>query len=355
MSIPKDARIYVAGHGGLVGSAIMEALHERGFMHLITRTKHELDLTNQNAVNEFFAAECPEYVILAAAKVGGIMANSLYPADFIYENLAIAMNVIHESHQHGVKKLINLGSSCIYPKFADQPIKENSLLTGILEPTNEPYAIAKIAAIKLCTSYHKQFGSNFISLMPTNLYGSRDNYHLEHSHVIPAIIRKCFLAKYLSEGNLDAIKKDLSIGIPKDWTLNNEDEIRRNLESIGITSDTLMLWGTGKARREFLHARDLAVAIVFALEYIDANETDACINIGTGQDETIHEIAQLIASLVGYTGTITFDSTKPDGTPRKVMNVDRAKELGWNYSIALQEGLASIIEEYRLRGPQHAR
>ena len=355
MSIPKSARIYVAGHGGLVGSAIMEALHDRGFSHLITRTKHELDLTNQNAVNEFFALEQPEYVILAAAKVGGIMANSLYPADFIHENIAIAMNVIHASHQHGVKKLINLGSSCIYPKFADQPIKENSLLTGILEPTNEPYAIAKIAAIKLCTSYHKQFGSNFISLMPTNLYGSRDNYHLEHSHVIPAIIRKCFLAKYLAEGNVDAIKRDLSIGVPKHWTLNDDANIIKNLESIGITANTLTLWGTGKAQREFLHARDLADAIVFALEHINANEEDACINIGTGQDETIHDIAHLIASLVGYSGMIAFDSTKPDGTPRKVMNVDRAKELGWKYSIELHDGLASIIEEYRLKGPQNAR
>ena len=355
MSIPKDARIYVAGHGGLVGSAIMEALHERGFSHLITRTKQELDLTNQNAVSDFFASEQPEYVILAAAKVGGIMANSLYPADFIHENIAIALNVIHASHQFGVKKLINLGSSCIYPKYADQPIKETSLLTGTLEPTNEPYAIAKIAAIKLCTSYHKQFGSNFISLMPTNLYGSRDNYHLEHSHVIPAIIRKCFLAKYLSDGNFDVIKKDLSIGIPKHWSLHSEDEIRRNLESIGIMPNRLNLWGTGKARREFLHARDLADAIVFALEHIDANETDDCINIGTGKDETIHDIAHLIASLVAYSGTISFDSTKPDGTPRKVMNVDRASELGWNYSIELQEGLASIIEEYRSKGPQNAR
>lgn len=355
MSIPKNARIYVAGHGGLVGSAIMESLHDRGFSHLITKTKQELDLTNQNAVNEYFALEKPEYVILAAAKVGGIMANSLYPADFIHENIAIALNVIHASHQYGVKKLINLGSSCIYPKFADQPIKENSLLTGILEPTNEPYAIAKIAAIKLCTSYHKQFGSNFLSLMPTNLYGSRDNYHLEHSHVIPAIIRKCFLAKYLAEGNVDAIKRDLSIGIPKHWTLNDDVDIIKNLESIGITANSLTLWGTGKAQREFLHASDLADAIVYALEHINANEEDACINIGTGQDETIHDIAHLIASLVGFSGIIAFDSTKPDGTPRKVMNVDRAQELGWKYSIELQDGLASIIEEYRLKGPQNAR
>ena len=341
MSIPKDARIYVAGHRGLVGNAIMNALHEQGYVHRITKTKQELDLTKQEDVLRFFEEEKPEYVILAAAKVGGIMANATYPAAFIHENIAIAMNVIHASHLFAVKKLINLGSSCIYPKFADQPIKETSLLTGILEPTNEPYAIAKIAAIKLCSAYHKQYGSNFLSLMPTNLFGSQDNYHLEHSHVIPAIIRKCFLAKYLSEGRLDLIKKDLMIGAPKNWSMEHDT--------------TLTLWGTGKARREFLHARDLADAILYFLEHIDANEHDDCINIGTGEDETIYDMAHAIAKLVGYTGIISFDPTKPDGTPRKVMDIHRAHELGWKHSIDIFSGLNEIIEEYRLKGPQYAR
>lgn len=355
MSIAKDARIYVAGHKGLVGNAIMNALHEKGYAHLITRTKQELDLTKQEDVLRFFEEEKPEYVILAAAKVGGIYANATYPAEFIHENIAIAMNVIHASHLHVVQKLINLGSSCIYPKFAEQPIKETSLLTGILEPTNEPYAIAKIAAIKLCSAYHKQYGSNFLSLMPTNLFGSQDNYHLEHSHVIPAIIRKCFLAKYLNEGRLDLIKKDLMIGAPKNWSMEHDEDIIKLLESIGITDNTLTLWGTGKARREFLHARDLADAILFFLEHIDANEHDDCINIGTGEDQTIYDMAHAIAKIVGYTGNIEFDSTKPDGTPRKVMDVSRAHELGWKYSIDVFSGLTEIIEEYRIKGPQYAR
>jgi GDP-L-fucose synthase len=355
MSIPKDAKIYVAGHRGLVGSAIVNALHEQGYVHIITRTKLELDLTNQEMVNRFFEDEKPGYVILAAAKVGGIMANAMYPADFIYENIAIAMNVIHASHMHGVKKLINLGSSCIYPKYAQQPIKESSLLTGILEITNESYAVAKIAAIKLCTSYHKQYGSNFISLMPTNLFGSQDNYHLEHSHVIPAIIRKCFLAKYLFEERFDLLRKDMLIGVPTNWSMEHDEDIIQHLETIGITRTALTLWGTGKARREFLHARDLADAILYFLEHIDANEHDDCINIGTGEDETIHEIAHVIAKIIGYTGAIQFDSTKPDGTPRKVMDISRAHELGWKHSIDLYAGLTEIIEEYREKGPQHAR
>lgn len=355
MSISKNAKIYVAGHRGLVGSAIINALHEHGYTHVISKSKQELDLTKQDEVQHFFELEKPDYVILAAAKVGGIMANATYPAEFIYENLAIAMNVIHASHQHGVKKLINLGSSCIYPKFAEQPIKERSLLTGILEPTNEPYAIAKIAAIKLCTSYYTQYGSNFLSLMPTNLYGSQDNYHLEHSHVIPAIIRKCFLAKYLSEGRFDLIQQDLKIGVPNNWKTDTEEDIVRHISSIGITNDALMLWGTGTAKREFLHSRDLANAILFVLEHIDANEHDACINIGTGEDLTIHDIAHLIATLVGYEGTISFDSTKPDGTPRKVMDISRAHELGWKHTIDLRSGLSEIIEEYRVKGPQYAR
>jgi GDP-L-fucose synthase len=355
MSIQKDARIYVAGHKGLVGSAIISLLHERGFEHILIKSKQELDLTNQLSVLDFFEKEKPEFVILAAAKVGGIMANAIYPADFIYENIAIAMNVIHASYLHSIKKLINLGSSCIYPKYAEQPIKEESLLTGLLEPTNEPYAIAKIAAIKLCTSYHRQYGSNFLSLMPTNLYGSKDNYHLQHSHVIPAIIRKCFLAKFLADGDFDALKKDLCIGVPSELSLSTQQDIIDYLASIGITHEALLLWGTGKAKREFLHATDLADAVLFALEHIDAQNSGDCINIGTGEDLEIQEIAHLIAELVGYTGRIAFDAEKPDGTPRKVMDISRAHGLGWHHAIDLRNGLSNIIEEYRLKGPEHAR
>lgn len=355
MTIPRDSRIYVAGHRGLVGSAIIECLQEKGYTSLITADKSVLDLCNQHAVLSFFADTKPEYVILAAAKVGGILANATYPAEFIHDNLSIALNVIHASHIHGVKKLINLGSSCIYPKFAEQPIKESALLTGPLEPTNEAYALAKIAAIGLCTSYHKQYGSNFLSLMPTNLYGSKDNYHLMNSHVIPAIIRKCFLAKYLAENNLAALRADLAIGIPDHWDISTDQNMMECLNSIGIRQNELTLWGTGKARREFLHASDCASAVVYALNHIEAHEQEQCLNIGTGIDNEIGEIAHIIAQLVGFEGIIHFDSGKPDGTPRKVLNVDAIHSKGWNHSINLEDGLKLTIEEYRLKGPEHAR
>ncbi|MBM4173347.1 MAG: GDP-L-fucose synthase [Ignavibacteria bacterium] len=355
MTLSKDVRIYVAGHRGLVGSAILESLQEQGYSSLITAGKSDLDLCDQHAVLSFFKQEKPEYVILAAAKVGGIHANRIYPAGFIHDNLAIALNVIHASHAHGVKKLINLGSSCIYPKYAEQPIKETALLTGPLEPTNEAYALAKIAAIGLCNSYHSQYGSNFLSLMPTNLYGSKDNYHVMHSHVIPAIIRKCFLAKFVSEGNVEAIRKDLSVGIPSDWNISSDEQLLACLDSIGIRSHQLTLWGTGKARREFLHAKDCALAVIHFLQYVDANQQDRCYNIGTGDDLEIREIAEIIASIVGFSGTLLFDSSKPDGTPRKVLNVDRAHEMGWSHSISLEDGLKSVIEEYRIKGPEYAR
>ena len=355
MTLSKDARIYIAGHNGLVGSAIYSSLKRQGFTTLITASKSELDLCNQQAVLDFFQEKQPEYVILAAAKVGGILANNTYPAEFIHDNMAIALHVIHAAHIHGVKKLINLGSSCIYPKYAEQPIIETSLLTGALESTNESYALAKISAIGLCHAYNIQYGSNFLSLMPTNLYGSNDNYHLLHSHVIPAIIRKCFLAKYASEGNVSALRSDLSIGIPNEWDLSTDDSLFACLASIGIQPHALTLWGTGKARREFLHAQDCADAVLYFLEHIHAQSEDYCYNIGTGRDLEIREIAQIIASIVGFKGTISFDSSKPDGTPRKVLNVDKASGLGWKYSIELQDGLRNIIEEYRAKGPQNAR
>lgn len=355
MTLLKDARIFVAGHRGLVGSAILDSLQEQGYVSIITAKKSELDLCDQSAVTSFFKDQAPEYVILAAAKVGGILANSTYPAEFIHDNMAIALNVIHASHLYGVKKLINLGSSCIYPKLAEQPIKENSLLTGPLEQTNEAYALAKIAAIGLCQSYHKQYGSNFLSLMPTNLYGSKDNYHLMHSHVIPAIIRKCFLAKFVSEGNIEAIRNDLSIGIPNNWDISTDEQVLACLVGIGIQSHQLTLWGTGKARREFLHATDCAHAVIHFLEHVNAHQQDRCFNIGTGVDLEIREIAEMIASIVGFTGSILFDASKPDGTPRKVLNVDRAHEMGWRHSIGLEDGLKSVIEEYRIKGPEYAR
>lgn len=355
MTLLKDARIFVAGHRGLVGSAILDSLQEQGYGSIITAKKSEVDLCDQSAVTSFFKDQAPEYVILAAAKVGGILANSTYPGEFIHDNMAIALNVIHASHLHGVKKLINLGSSCIYPKLAEQPIKENSLLTGPLEQTNEAYALAKIAAIGLCQSYHKQYGSNFLSLMPTNLYGSKDNYHLMHSHVIPAIIRKCFLAKFVSEGNIEAIRNDLSIGIPDNWDISTDEKVLACLVGIGIQSHQLTLWGTGKARREFLHATDCAHAVIHFLEHVNAHQQDRCFNIGTGVDLEIREIAEMIASIVGFTGSILFDASKPDGTPRKVLNVDRAHEMGWRHSIALEDGLKSVIEEYRIKGPEYAR
>ncbi|MGA1276984.1 MAG: GDP-L-fucose synthase family protein [Candidatus Kapaibacteriota bacterium] len=355
MTVAKDARIYVAGHNGMVGSAILASLQEQGYACLLTASKSEVDLCNQQDVLDFFDDQKPEYVILAAAKVGGIHANSTFPAEFIHDNMAIALNVIHAAHLHGVKKLINLGSSCIYPKLAEQPIRETSLLTGALEKTNEAYAIAKISAIGLCHAYHVQYGSNFLSLMPTNLYGRNDNYHLMNSHVIPAIIRKCFLAKYASEGNVVSIRKDLSIGIPNDWNLSTDEHVYDCLASIGIKPNALTLWGTGKARREFLHAQDCANAVIHFLEHVDAQANDYCYNIGTGIDLEIQEIAHMIASLVGFNGELHFDSSKPDGTPRKVLNVEKAALAGWKHSIQLEDGLRAIIEEYRIKGPEYAR
>jgi GDP-L-fucose synthase len=298
--LKKEAKIYVAGHHGLVGSAIIRRLKDEGYKNLIVRTSKELDLRNQKKVEDFFISENPEYVFLAAAKVGGIYANNTFPADFIYENLAIQNNVIHQSYLNGVKKLLFLGSSCIYPKYAKQPMKEESLLTGELEPTNEPYAIAKIAGIKMCQSYNRQYGTNYISVMPTNLYGPNDNFDLENSHVLPALIRRFHEAK-----------------------LNNQKEVQ--------------IWGTGTPRREFLHVDDLAEASTYLM--MKNIETNDIINIGTGTDITIKELALLIKNVVGFTGEITFDTSKPDGTPRKLLNTNKLAELGWKSKIHLEEGI----------------
>lgn len=299
-------KIYIAGHRGMVGSAIYRKLSENGFTQLITRTSKELDLRDQLQVSDFFAAEKPEYVFMAAAKVGGILANNTFRADFLYDNLAMQNNVIHQSHLQGVKKLLFLGSSCIYPKLAPQPLKEEYLLTGLLESTNEPYAIAKIAGIKLCDAYRDQYGCNFISAMPTNLYGPNDNYELNNSHVLPALIRKFYEAK-----------------------LNNASEV--------------VMWGTGTPKREFLHVDDLADACLFLMEtYNEAGQ----VNVGVGEDVTILQLAQMVMKSVGYEGTISNDLSKPDGTPRKLMDVTKLTSLGWKASIGLEEGIDSVCKAF---------
>ena len=302
----KSSKIYVAGHRGLVGSAIMRRLRAEGYTKLVTRTRQELDLRDQAAVYRFFEEEQPEYVFLAAAKVGGILANSTYPADFIRDNLLIQTNVIDAAYRYGVKKLLFLGSSCIYPKYAPQPMKEEYLLTGLLEPTNEPYAVAKIAGIKMAQAYRRQYGFNAISLMPTNLYGPGDNFDLETSHVIPALIRK------FHEGKVQ--------GKPH-----------------------VVVWGTGNPRREFLHVDDLADAAVFLMRHYDS---DDIINVGVGEDISIRELAELIRDVVGYQGEIVFDSSKPDGTPRKLLDVSRLHALGWRARIPLREGLEQTYQWY---------
>ncbi|MBX7205045.1 MAG: GDP-L-fucose synthase [Bacteroidia bacterium] len=306
----KNAKIFLAGYRGMVGSAVYRKLQKEGFTNLITRSSSELDLRNQEAVAGFFAAEKPEYVFLAAAKVGGIVANNTYRADFIYENLMIQNNVIHQSYVHGVKKLMFFGSSCIYPKMAPQPLKEDSLLTGLLEPTNEPYAIAKIAGIKMCESYRDQYGCNFISVMPTNLYGINDNYHPENSHVLPALIRKFHEAK--RDGKNEVI-----------------------------------IWGTGTPLREFLFADDLADAAYLLMEQYNEKQF---VNIGSGEDISIKELAELIKHIIGFNGQLVFDSSKPDGTPRKLMDVTRLKQFGWTYTTSLENGIQQAYDDFLKRG-----
>jgi len=301
----RDSKIYVAGHRGMVGSAIIRKLKREGYTNIITKTSSELDLRNQQVVESFFESEKPEYVFLAAAKVGGIHANNTYRADFLYDNLMIQSNIIHQSYIHKVKKLQFLGSSCIYPKFAEQPMKESALLTGTLEPTNEPYAIAKIAGIKLCEAYRDQYDCNFISVMPTNLYGTNDNYDLENSHVLPALLRKFHEAK-----------------------INDSDYVE--------------VWGSGTPKREFLHADDMADACFFLMK--NYNEK-GLVNIGTGEDLSIKELAEKIKKTVGFTGTIKWDSEKPDGTPRKLMDVSNLHKLGWKHTITLDEGLKKVYKE----------
>ena len=351
MKFNKDSKIFVAGHTGLVGSTIYSHLHKLGYSNLVTADLKSIDLRRQTETENFFDEEKPEIVFLAAAKVGGIVANDTYKAEFIYDNLMIAANIIHSSYKFGVTKLLNLGSSCIYPKMAPQPLTESALLTGTLEETNEPYAIAKIAALKLCHYYNIQYGTDFISLMPTNLYGTNDNFNFETSHVLPALTRKIILAKALADDDREFILNDLA-SRPLGYTNNNQEassDIKNAvscLKAIGISSTSIDLWGTGTPLREFLHVDDLADACIYFMLNFDAQQIGEFINIGTGKEISIMDLAEKIKEIVGYNGSISFDSSKPDGTPRKLLDVSKAKSLGWSSQISLDEGLEKVISNY---------
>ncbi len=351
----KEAKIYIAGHRGLVGSAIWRNLTERGYTNLIGRTHSELDLMDSVAVRNFFDDECPDYVILAAAHVGGIMANNTYRADFIYNNLQIQQNVIGESFRHNIKKLLFLGSTCIYPRDAVQPITEDSLLTSPLEYTNEPYAISKIAGLKMCESFNIQYETNYIAVMPTNLYGPNDNFDLERSHVLPAMIRKTYLAQQLMQNNWDAIRNDLNKRPVEGITgANTTEEITTLLNKYGILSNSLKLWGSGKPLREFLWSEDMADASVYIMESVNFSDLsdnmgeirNCHINIGTGSEITIKALSELIQSTIGYEGTINWDSTKPDGTMRKLTSVEKLHSLGWKHTIEINDGISRLYNWY---------
>lgn len=386
MALLKEDKIYIAGHKGLVGSAIWKNLESRGYTNLVGKTHAELDLTNQQQVADFFAKEKPKAVVLAAAFVGGIMANSLYRADFIMQNMMMQCNVIHEAYKNGVDKLLFLGSTCIYPKEAPQPMTEDVLLTSPLEYTNEPYAIAKIAGLKMCESYNLQYGTNYIAVMPTNLYGPNDNFHLENSHVMPAMIRKIYLAKLMADGNWEEVKRDLNLrpveGI--DGSASQE-MILSILSKYGIFPNKVELWGTGSPYREFLWSEDMADASVHLLLHVDfkdiigidkyssvqcgvkanavvnRNETKSrggaiptlgeirnChINVGTGKELTIKELAYLVVKTVGFSGEIVFDTSKPDGTPRKLISVEKLHSLGWQHKVEIEEGVARLFAWYK--------
>ncbi|MDO5759991.1 MAG: GDP-L-fucose synthase [Bacteroidota bacterium] len=353
----KNTKIYIAGHKGLVGSAIWQNLWQRGFHNLIGKTHKELDLMDRAKVREFFDKEKPEVVVLAAAFVGGIMANSLYRADFIYNNLQIQQNVIGECFSHRVKKLLFLGSTCIYPRMATQPIKEEELLTSPLEYTNEPYAIAKIAGLKMCESFALQYGCNYIAVMPTNLYGYNDNFHLENSHVLPAMIRKIFLAKCLMEDNWEVLRKDLNKRKVENISgESTKEEISEILKKYGIEKNNLKLWGSGKVLREFLWSEDMADASVHILLNVDFKDTypqgekqirNCHINIGTGKETTIKDLSEMIKKELSYKGEILWDASYPDGTPRKLTDVSKLHSLGWRHRVELLEGIHLLTQWYK--------
>ena len=362
--ITKTSKIYIAGHNGLVGSAIWNNLKQRGYTNLVGKSHRKLDLLDAAAVKKFFDEEQPEAVVLAAAHVGGIMANLVYRADFIYENLQIQQNVIGESFRHGVKKLLFLGSTCIYPREAPQPMKEDCLLTSPLEYTNEPYAIAKIAGLKMCESFNIQYGTNYIAVMPTNLYGPNDNFHLENSHVLPAIIRKIHLAKCLNEGNWEGVRKD--IGLRPVSVQKNGEKVIVNAESsegtildvlshYGISPEAVTLWGTGKPMREFLWSEEMADASVHVLLNVDFKDTypegskeirNCHINVGTGKEISIRGVAEIIMEEIGFKGELRWDSSKPDGTLRKLTDVSKLHGLGWHHQVEINEGVHRLYEWY---------
>ena len=362
--ITKTSKIYIAGHNGLVGSAIWNNLKQRGYTNLIGKSHRELDLLDAAAVKRFFDEEQPEAVVLAAAHVGGIMANLVYRADFIYENLQIQQNVIGESFRHGVKKLLFLGSTCIYPREAPQPMKEDCLLTSPLEYTNEPYAIAKIAGLKMCESFNIQYGTNYIAVMPTNLYGPNDNFHLENSHVLPAMIRKIHLAKCLHEGNWEAVRKDIGlrpVSMQKDGEKiivnaeSSEEMILNVLAHYGITPEAVTLWGTGKPMREFLWSEEMADASVHVLLNVNFKDTypegskeirNCHINVGTGKEISIREVAERIMTEIGFKGELRWDASKPDGTLRKLTDVSKLHDLGWHHQVEIDEGIHRLYEWY---------
>ena len=384
--LDKQSKIYVAGHRGLVGSAIWNNLQQRGYTNLVGRSHKELDLTDQLAVRRFFDEERPDAVVLAAAFVGGIMANSLYRADFIMQNMKMQCNVISESYAHNVKKLLFLGSTCIYPKNAPQPMKEDALLTSPLEYTNEEYAIAKIAGLKMCESYNLQYGTNYIAVMPTNLYGPNDNFHLENSHVMPAMMRKVYLAKLIHDGDWDAIRRDLYIRPVEGFSgSSSSDDILNVLAKYGIYNNKVVLWGTGTPLREFLWSEDMADASVHVLLNVSFSDiigiekyssvhygasTDGAvdrnhsagrggaipslgeirnchINVGTGKELTIRELSELVVKAVGFEGTVEFDATKPDGTMRKLIDVTKLHSLGWTHKVEIEDGVQKLFEWYK--------
>jgi GDP-L-fucose synthase len=339
-SLPKDARIYVAGHRGMVGSAIVRRLQAEGYRSILTRTHDELDLLDQQATKDFFRAEAPDAAILAAARVGGINANNRYRAEFIYQNLMIQCNVIQAAFEAGVQRLLFLGSSCIYPRECPQPMREEQLLSGYLEPTNEPYAVAKIAGIKLCESYNRQYGTRYRAVMPTNLYGSNDSFDLENSHVLPAMLRKFHLAKLAGQGDEEAIRRD-------------EARFGPVPEDVRAAWPSVRLWGTGSPRREFLHVDDMAAACLFVMQLSDDEYARACsggavshLNVGCGQDHTVRELAEIISGVVGFEGNITWDASRPDGMGRKLLDVSRLSGLGWRPQVELVEGIKRAYAWY---------
>ena len=348
--------IYVAGHRGLVGSHILKKLKSKGYKNIVVRASDELDLRRQADTEEFFAENRPNWVFLSAAKVGGILANSTYKAEFIYDNLAIALNIIHSSFRYGVEKLLNLGSSCIYPKSSPQPMKEEYLLTGQLEPTNEPYAIAKISAIKLCRYYNEQYGTNFFSVMPTNLYGPGDNFNLETAHVLPALIRKFHLGKLLMEREWELIADDLrkrpvGFGLDGKIDFENKNSLISALEKLGVGDGHVYVWGTGEVWREFMYVEDLADACVFLMENVSADDMrklspDYFVNVGVGEDIKLKDLFYLVKEIVGYKGKIKHDLSKPDGMRRKLLDVSKINELGWRAKVGLHEGIRKTYKWY---------